>query len=397
MRKSLLTTAILSALTLPAVTYADEATPAAPATPSLLGPGMNYPLTANATPLSVDAGPIGKVYVSGAVSGIALFQNNAVSNPLTRNTNSMGDISNGQIMLQKVDGPIQFFIEAGGYSTPIIGQSYIRAAKDTGNTFGVVPAAFIKIAPNDSFSIQAGKLPTLIGVEYAYTFENTNIQRGLLWNQEPVFSRGVQANFTKGPIAASVSATDGFYSNDYKWLTGSIAYTINDSNAVTLVAGGNLGTTTAFNSYTIPLAQNNSQIYNLIYKYTNGPLTLQPYLQYTYVPTDSTLGFTKSTSSYGAALLANYAVNSTVNIGARAEYIGSSGSTTDGAQNLLGYGAGSNAWEFTITPTYQKSAFFVRGELSYMRLGSMSAGSGFGSSGNDKSQTRLMAETGFMF
>jgi len=30
----------------------------------------------------------------------------------------------------------------------------------------------------------AAKLPTLIGAEYTFTFENMNIERGLLWNQE---------------------------------------------------------------------------------------------------------------------------------------------------------------------------------------------------------------------
>ncbi len=61
----------------------------------------------------------------------------------------------------------------------------------------------------------AGKLPTLIGAEYTFTFENMNIERGLLWNQENAVNRGVQANFTSGPVAVSVSWNDGFYPNRY--------------------------------------------------------------------------------------------------------------------------------------------------------------------------------------
>ena len=60
-----------------------------------------------------------------------------------------------------------------------------------------MPQAFLKIVPTDNFSIQAGKLPTLIGAEYTFSFENFNIERGLLWNQEPAVSRGVQANYTR--------------------------------------------------------------------------------------------------------------------------------------------------------------------------------------------------------
>ena len=219
-----------------------------------------------------------------------------------------------------------------------------------------------------------------------------------------MFTRGVQANYASGPLAISASVTDGFYSKNYTWLTGSVAYTINDSNSVSVVAGGNLDKSNHLdniNVYTTPPTQNAGQIYNLIYKYTKGPLTLQPYLQYTYVPTDSYLtglGLgTHSASTYGAALLANYAVNSTVNIGARAEYIGSSGNLTDGSYNLLGYGAGSDAWTLTLTPTYQNKGFFVRGEASYVKLNSMAAGAGFGKSGTEDSQGRAMLEAGFLF
>ena len=75
----------------------------------------------------------------------------------------------------------------------------------------------------DSFSIEAGKLPTLIGDEYTFTFENMNIERGLLWNQEPAVSRGVQANYTAGPLTSRVSWNDGYYSNVYNWISGSAA------------------------------------------------------------------------------------------------------------------------------------------------------------------------------
>ena len=414
MRKSLLLMAVLGTFAAPAAVWADDAAPAAdaaapaadaaapaaapaaPAAPVLNGPGMNFPLTGSASPLSFDAGPVGKVYVSGVVSAIGLLQDSPVKPVYGQSHNVYGDFSNAQIILQKIDGLVQFYVEGGGYSIPTIGVPYTKASKQTDNSFGVIPTAYIKIAPTDSFNVMAGKLPTLQGAEYTFTFENTNIERGLLWNQENVFTRGVQANYTAGPLAVSASVTDGFYSKDYKWLTGLVSYTINDSNAITLVASGNVDKTTT-SGYNTPLAQNNGQVYNLIYKYTNGPLTLQPYLQYTYVPSEASLGITKSTSTYGAALLANYMVNSTVNIGARAEYIGSDGSSTDGSQNLLGYGAGSDAWSFTITPTYQDKAFFARAELSYVKANSITSGLGFGSSGNDSSQSRLVVETGFMF
>jgi len=418
MRKSLLLTAVLSTLALPTYSFADEAaapaaaeaapaaapapaeaTPAAapaaaaaaPAPPAL-NTGMNFPLTANANPISFDAGPIGKVYVSGALTGLGFWQSNSV----TGNKSSYADISNAQLFVQKVDGPIQFYLQGGGYSIPSIGYPYLRSGSTTKDTFGVLPQAFIKYAPTDSFSIQAGKLPTLIGAEYTWTFENTNIERGLLWGQENAVNRGVQANYTKGPLALSASVNDGFYSKEYNWLSGMAAYTINDSNSITVSGGGNLGTTRT-STIATPFYQNNGQVYNLIYKNTTGPWTFQPYLQYSYVPSSASIGINKSSSTYGVALLANYAVNPTFSIGARGEYIGSSGSATDGSLNLLGYGAGSNAWSLTITPTYQVKTFFVRGELSYVHASSTTAGDVFDKSGNNNSQSRAMIETGFLF
>jgi hypothetical protein len=76
-------------------------------------------------------------------------------------------------------------------------------------------------------SILIGELLTLIGAEYTFTFENMNIERGLLWNQENAVNRGIQVNGSFGKLSASLSWNDGFYSNRYTWLTGSLAYAFN--------------------------------------------------------------------------------------------------------------------------------------------------------------------------
>ena len=413
MRNSLLSIAVLSIFATPILSYAEDTANAKADNNSatveekaqavvLNGPGMNFPLTLNADPIHFDAGPIGKVYVSGAVSALGLLQSNPTAPFLDFfHDSSTGDLSNAQIMLQKIDGPLQFFIRAGGYSLPALGVPYLRASKATDHTYGLVSEAYVKLVPNETISIQAGKLPTLIGAEYTYTFQNTNIQRGLLWNQENAVTRGIQVNYANGPLVASVAVGDGFYSKNYDWLSGLVSYVIDDHNSISVVAMGNVGKTKTrdFDAYTTPLAQNSGQIYNLIYKYTNGPLTLQPYFQFTNVPDEPSLGFTKDGRTYGFALLGNYAVTKTLNIAARTEYIESSGNLSNGAPNLLGYGAGSEAYSFTLTPTYQNKAFFLRGELSYVKINSFdkTSGLGFGSTGRDNNQSRLLVETGFLF
>ena len=367
------------------------AAPAAPTSNAMTTPAMAFPLVANPNPTNFDAGPFGKIYVTGVVSGLGLVQDNVVPG----DRDSQVDLSNGQVFIQNTTGPVQFFLQAGVYSLPALGTPYIRAESAVGDFFGPVPQAFVKFVPNSSFSIEAGKLPTLIGAEYTFTFENANIERGLLWNQEPAVSRGVQANYTTGPVAFSLSLNDGYYSNKYNWLSGSATYTINSSNTLEFAAAGNFGSTNV-NTLATPLAQDNSSIYNLIYTYTSGPVTLQPYLQYNHVPQNVSLGLMHEASTYGAALLANYNIAPHYNLAGRVEYIESTGNVANGAPNLL-YGPGSKAVSFTITPTYQYKIFFARAELSYVKAMDVTPGFAFGHTGVQTSQLRGLLEGGIIF
>jgi hypothetical protein len=370
----------------------------APAPAPMTTPAMAGPLSANPNPFSVDLpdwlGPAsGKLYVTGAVSGLGFYQDNA-AHAAPGDVPSLMDLSNGQVFLQKTDGWFQFFVQVGGYSLPALGAPYVKASTNTPGTFGFVPQAFIKIAPTDNFSIAVGKLPTLIGAEYTFTFENMNIERGLLWNQENAVNQGVQVNYTAGPIAFSLTANDGMYSGRLNWLWGSAIYTIDSSNTLAFIGGGNLGHT-GYGKAGTSVALNNESIYNLIYTYTSGALTISPYLQYTSVPSNRASGIANSASTIGGALLASYAFDDNWKLAGRVEYISESGKAA-GAPNLL-YGKGSNAWSFTLTPTYQWKAYFIRPEVSYVGAGSTTPGSALGPFAKSTSQTRVMLETGVLF
>jgi len=358
-----------------------------PLTSPLSMPGMAGPLTINPEPLKT-----GSIYISGVASGLAQFQN-AVSpgdKPL------QSDVSNAQVFIQKIDGVFQFFLQVGTYSLPDIGVPYLRSTIAPYAFYGSFPQGYIKLAPTKNFSIEVGKLPTLIGAEYTFSFENMNIQRGLLWNQENAVNRGVQLNYTAGPVTLAASYNDGLYSNNYNWLWGSLTYAINSSNTLALIGGGSTSITTISTPVT-PLYLNNEQIYNVIYTHTAGQWTIQPYFQYTSVPASPKLSTTQEAKTYGGALLVNYAVpNSGFNIPFRLEYINSTGSAAGGAPSLI-YGPGSNAWSVTVTPTYQYKKFFARGELSYVKANSITKGFAMGPVGNDDTQSRALLEVGFLF
>ena len=364
--------------------------------PPTLLPAFSGSITPSSKPKTVDAGFLGNIFVTGVVSGFAQAQNHIDAG----DKNVVGDVSNAQIFVNKPTGLVQFFAQAGAYSLPDLGVPYIRSSKATDDFYGPFSQWFIKLAPTDDFSIEAGKLPTLIGAEYTFSFENLNIERGLLWNQENAVNRGVQINYTKGPLALSLSWNDGMYSNKYSWAWLSATYTIDSANTLAVIASG-ATRHTSVSTLATPLYQNNEQLYNAIYTHTAGQWTFQPYLQYTRVPAIPAIGAFHEASTYGAALFVNYLFDAKsmlagMSTPVRIEYIGSTGNAAEGAPSLM-YGSGSKAWSITVTPTYQHNAFFARLEFSYVGTTSTTPGFVFGPTGTDTSQTRVLAEGGIVF
>lgn len=359
----------------------------------LATPAMTGPITSNPTPPSFDAG-FGTLSWGASLTGLGYFQTNP-THGIAGNGGSGIDLSNGQAWLEKTDGLIQFYVQAGIYSLPSLGAAYVRSSQLTSHTFGAVPVGYIKIAPDGNWSIEAGKLPTLIGAEYTFTFENMQIERGLLWNQEPAISRGVQVNYANGPLSFSLSLNDGYYSNVYSTLSGLVSYAFNASNTLAFAASGNLAHPSTSTFVTSPVL-NNSQIYNLIYIYNSAPWLVTPYVQYQNIDAHSSSPFfIKSMSDWGLGVLVNYSFSPTFNLAARAEYETSDGGFPAFGQFPLPYGPGSKAWSFTVTPTWQFKQFFVRAEASYTTLSHSVPGIlEFGKNLDKSNQARLMVETG---
>jgi hypothetical protein len=348
----------------------------------LSAPSMSASLSANPNPFGFDlpdwfgdAG--GKIYVSGAASGIFLGQ----TDPVFFDVGSRFDMTNAMVNVQKTDGWLQFFVTGGLYSFPTVGVPYTRAEEVTEDSFGYAPVAYVKLVPNANLSIEAGKLPTLIGDEYGFTFQNLDIERGLLWNNEPIVSRGVQVNYTMGPLTVSASLNDGLYTDTYNVISGLVSYGFNGgADTVAFAGSGNLSGSYHFGTL------NAGSVFNLIYTHTSGPLTISPYFQINSSPG------TGGSTAYAGAILANYAFTDNWKLAGRVEY-----ETESSGVDLFGYGSGSDAWSITVTPTYQWKVFFARADLSYVGIGGNAPGAGFGSTGNSSSQFRGLIEAGVVF
>ncbi len=352
-------------------------------------PSMSGPLQ-TAIPREFKAGPFGKLAVTGILSGVGWTEANHVPG----DASTHWDVSNAQIFVQKTTGWWQFYLQGGAYNLPALGTPFLSTVDTVKNIYGPFPQGYLKLVKGN-YSVEVGALPTLIGAEYTFSFENINVERGILWNQENAVNRGVQLNGTFKKLSASLSWNDGFYSNRYTWLWGSLTYAFNAANSLSFVAGGNAGQY-AKNTLATPLFLNNSQIYNVIYTYSHESWMVQPYFQYTNVPTNAKIGIPQGAATRGGALLLTYNFKHGISMAARPEYISTTGSVSNGAINLL-YGPGSGAFALTMTPTYRKDGFFLRGEFSIVHATSSTPGDVFGPAGLNVNQPRGLVEAGFMF
>jgi hypothetical protein len=125
---------------------------------------------------------------------------------------------------------------------------------------------------------------------------------------------------------------------------------------------------------------------------------IMPYYQYTDVKANPSIGILEGGHTNGGAILANYNFKHGVSLAVRPEYIKSNGSVATGEANLL-YGPGSGGFSFTVTPTWAKDGFFLRGDFSIVHLTNFvtTTGLGFGPDGTRLNQPRGAIEAGFMF
>jgi len=211
--------------------------------------------------------------------------------------------------------------------------------------------------------------------------------------QENAVNRGVQINQTFGKFTASFSWNDGYYSNRYSWLSGSLTY-VNGPHSLLFIGMGNLRQTN-WQTLATPV-QNNSVMYAVIYTYTKGNWIVQPYYQYSSVPTNASVGVTHGASTNGGAVLMSHNFGHGFSLAGRGEYIASSGSVAQNSVNLI-YGPGRAAWSVTLTPTFQYKRFFTRGDLSFVRATDFTPGAAFGPNGTSPNQPRGVLEIGFLF
>ena len=345
---------------------------------------------------TLDLDRLGLWRITPVASGLAYSQ--------TSPNTGAGDISNAQLLIQKSDGDLQFFIQTGLYSVPVLGKPLVRTVSNTVNTYGYVPNASVSYVLDQNWKVTAGKLASMGGYESTMTFQNLNIQRGLLWDQTSSVSNGAVMSYVKDNLSLAFTWNDGYYSNKMNWLGASGSYQLNDKESIGVSWVGSTSGNSQ-NNYNTPLLQNNSQIVNALYKYNGDRWYIAPYFQYTAIPLNGSIGITSQYQTYAVAFLANYRFPSInleglgaakMSLPFRVEYIQENGGSANSIDSIL-YGPDSRAASLTITPTIQVDKYFARVEGSLVHVSNQESGLGFGSYDTKNAQYRVMLEVGLLF
>jgi hypothetical protein len=293
-------------------------------------------------------------------------------------------------------GRLRASVTAGGYNFPTVGVAATPTFAKGANTnlYTVLSLASVQYTLNDHVSVAAGKFAALLGQESPFTYQNLNVQRGLGWSMEPTISRAVQATYANGAWSATLQDTDAYYSGGNRALEWIVGYAPS-ANANLQFAGIEPGANVPGNPTT---AIGNKAEYDLMYTRQIGKFSFLPYYLWVRSPQSSILGYTSDERATAAVLLASYAFSTPFSLALRYEAVANASSTTDKSPNadLIGYGPGSSARTFTLTPAYRIGYGILRLEYSHVSVSAAAPGLAFGSAGNDSTQTRYGFELGLI-
>jgi len=285
------------------------------------------------------------------------------------------ETSNAFLILQKNKGVVQFLLQGGSYTMSTLGSGGPQGEHTEKNSFGTLPHAYLSVHPDESWSLQAGKLLSMPGFENPFTYQNQNIQRGLLENQNNTISRGLQLNYTGENTTFFGTLNDGFYSGELKWVGAGGSYRFNDRNSSNVMLGGAFKTS-GVHTDTTPLLQNNSRILNIVHNIKWGIWSITPYYQYTQIPSNDITALISPANTKGYAMMVNdhidlpatriFPAGSTLHLPLRLEYIKANDYKSNAAQQVV-FGPKSEALSLTFTPTLQKGIFFARTEWSWIQ------------------------------
>lgn len=367
------------------------------------------------TPIKYNLGKLGEYSISGGVDGYGALYNNGSGNLFNQNPqNVSAGLTNALIDIQKTSGLFQFTFETGEYTFPILGGKsfeYPTGSPQNGYNFLGTPVlqGYVTLAPSPDFSISAGIIPTVEGLESGQDWNNSNFFLSQLANMEITSERGVEATFTHGPAILTVQLDDGYFSKRFNNVQGALTYNLNSVDYIYLYGSDTLGTTDFTNS-TNGFPEVNSNMIGGGFNATFGKLNIIPYVQYQWLPKSARVGNVKTYSNIAFAVSTDYQFDKLWSLGGQVSYVSTNTNKQDIGNaiafgNWMGYGAtgpgaigpGASMLGLQLTPTWQYKQLFVRTTFAYSHLSSYLPGFGYGTSGNKPGLFAGILEAGFLF
>lgn len=371
------------------------------------------------TSIDIDGGPFGDMSLVGGVAGYGYVQSGTADrenkgNSIAQTKPEGFELNSMMIQLSKKADPIGFTFQVAAFQAFTLGAGHPKEASLNHFPTGPVRNAYLTIAPLPDLKISAGHMGSLEGYESTFPWNNPTGMNTILYYVTNSNSRGVQAEYSTGPLDVTVLFGDGTDSGVFNYLQLAASYTFDANNVLNFSAGQALGVTGphaySYGGGTVgdgaELAQN-FNIYSLWYSYTNGNLNLVPEVQYAYANPNHRYAASnpgsvipKFTSNFGAALFGTYGfANTPYSLGGWVEYADSVG---DSSNNYWFLAPRAQIIGVSLAPTWQYKDLYARLDTGYVHvLHGSYTGDGrtgaFGNSGHGKDQFVGMLEAGLVF
>ena len=285
------------------------------------------------------------ITLSGGVAGGYVYNTDTSLDNITVN-DALVDLSSAA-----KTGGVGFDLGVGvlaGDSLASSGSPLVSATTGSNTT---VQYGWLSIMPMDGLNIQAGTLATNVGYEVVPSYQNGNILRGLVWNNEPAYYNGIRATYSMNNMSVYAEANKN---------ATSCVTTTNCSGSGVGASGSFGNVNAALNFFDVA---NSRSMYDIIVSTKAGSATIAANIDYIQKAKVAKVAGTDD-NAYGIALYASLPMGSMASLPMRLEYVNDG---TSGIYSLGGPSYKNTAITFTITPTYNFSkSTFVRAELAYV-------------------------------
>ncbi len=309
--------------------------------------------------------------------GISAFWMETLNRKYNNSLSSVTDISAANLEISKFPSntlPIGFVLNVGKRATPTVGiekEPFVSESKFD------VQSAYV-VLDRGKINVIAGKIPAIYGWEPPFTYQNINIQRGLVWWAEyNSFFNGFRLTYSLFNNFKIIGGVNDWNTKDGKY---ALEFGISSQPLENFLANFTLIYNNKHDAYPI-------RLYSLAlsYKIADTTVTLNPDL--ITVP-DSKTGTNGNGTGvgFGVALFVDHKFSQKISSGIRFEYV-----KADKKFDYYGIGTDNNAITATFTLKYSISNLFLRGEASYVKTDKPVYEKG------KDTQFRILAETGFVF